>query len=287
MANSDAVITSPFVNTIINRFIRDVPIYIGIMVIVLNDWRFGSLSFSDFFILAGISVLFPSITKVPVRWLISCGSSILLVLVNILIASSLGGYSLASGLFYLLKISMYILFYVLLYFYVIKRHMILEFIKALINVAVVVSLLGLLIALLIATDSSLSYNFLWTFTRQDIASYIFSGGYSSVVRVRSIFGEPQHLGLFLNITLASALLGNYSKNIRRNKSLAIIISAAFMTFSFSTIPVTLIILLLYFIKRYKLAFFFKKNFIMILAIIICLSVLMWQPINETIYQSNN
>jgi len=274
----------PMTTRLISSFVKSAPIYIGIMVIVLNDWRLGNFSFSDLFILFGILMLLPSITKIPVRWLVGCITVIVIVLTNVFVASISGGYSITSGVFYLAKIAMYIMFYVLLYYYVIKHHMVLNFINALISVAVVVSLIGLYISLIIATNSNLPYDFLWTFTRQDIASYVFAGGYSNVVRLRSIFGEPQHLGLFLNITLVSALLGNYSKYIHRNRSLILIALAAFMTFSFSTIPVTLVILLIYFIQRHKLSFFLKKNFIMIIVIISSLSVLMWQPINETIFQ---
>ncbi|WP_423188915.1 hypothetical protein ACO1PF_10025 [Alkalibacterium sp. f15] len=102
--------------------------------------------------------------------------------------------------------------------------------------AVLTILIGIIIIVAIYTDNHHISRFFWTYTRQDYRSYYYAGN-DSIVRMRSIFSEPAHLGHYLNTIFFANLFFNKSK---KGYILIILMLGILLTFSYSMIFIFLI-----------------------------------------------
>ncbi|MFO8069864.1 MAG: hypothetical protein R6U02_07860 [Alkalibacterium sp.] len=98
--------------------------------------------------------------------------------------------------------------------------------------AVITVMVGLAITLSIYLDNFELPNLIWTFTRQDSRSYYFAGN-EAIVRTRSFFSEPAHLGYYLNIIFFSNVFYHRAKT--KKTVLFILALGIMLTLSYSMI----------------------------------------------------
>lgn len=229
------------------------PIHLAILAIILNNWQLSQIgmNFSDPLIIVGLILLLSASPRLTPTQAMIITAIPLVVGMNVLIASFENvSYSATGGMIHLFKVTVYALFSVLLFNYVNQRKFTKISLKILILWTSITCVIGLYITIIIQSGIGLPYDFFWEFTRSDEGSYT-SGGTSNVIRTRSIFAEPQHLGFFLNTVLLFSLFNTVGYKSSRIL-IALIAITAITTYSFSTIPMTFLILAVYFIKRYRI-----------------------------------
>lgn len=102
--------------------------------------------------------------------------------------------------------------------------------------------IGLYITIAIALNKELPYEFIWEFTRTDTFSYQFQGN-SNIIRTRSLFSEPAHLGYFLNIVLTINLFSKYKDDYKLFFE-TFIIFGILLTLSYSSIIIMISLIIL-------------------------------------------
>lgn len=177
------------------------------------------------------------------------------------------------GLYNVIKIFFYLIFINVVFNYL-KKNSLEKNLLALLNVTSVIAIFaGVYITLAILFFENLPYEFMWTFTRSDLHSYRFRGP-GFIVRTRSVFSEPAHLGYFLNIVLSVNLFSKYRERVPLWLN-SIIVLGISLTLSYASIGVmgaTLLIkLLLLDNKRGRLA----NNYLIIIITLFIGSVLLF------------
>lgn len=182
---------------------------------------------------------------------------LMVLLLNIFIHNNFNivPYSLQMSSIYLMKIPAYLLFFFNTYNFIHENNLEVEALEILIKYTVVMCVIGIYINIALLTNA-LPYEFFWTFTRQDAASYRFQG--STLIRMRSLASEPQYFGMLLNSVLSLAYFNNVGFKLSAKKEL-LIMACSFMTFSFSTIPVLIAIKIAQQFKEYGLNHIFNKK----------------------------
>lgn len=230
------------------------PVHLAVLAIILNNWTMGTsgLNFSDPILSLGLIFLFFSFPGLSSNQFLIFLTIQIIVGTNALLSAFLfPSYIINQGFVSLLKVGIYTLFVLLLFNYIASKDLIKESLQILAFWAVVTCLIGLYITFVIQSRVSLPYEFFWEYTRQDEGSYT-AGGTSGIIRTRSVFSEPQHLGFFLNTVLLFAFFNTRGYRIGKIATFAITLTAI-TTYSLSTIPMTIAILVLYMVKRYKIS----------------------------------
>ncbi|WP_018296225.1 hypothetical protein [Corynebacterium lubricantis] len=234
--------------------LRYLPIQLAVLAVMLNNWDFPALglNFSDPLVILGIVSLLFLRPKLPVSHYLIVVLVGAVVGANIVAASVIdGSYSMTNGSLYLGKVVLYALFILMLYNYVVQRGFLTEALRILVAWTLIACGIGLYITFVLQSGIGLPYEFFWEFTRKDQASYDF-GDSSGIIRNRSIFSEPQHFGFFLNTVLLFCMFN--SAKIRVSNPVLVIISVtAITTLSFSTLPITVVLIAAYILRRHNVA----------------------------------
>ena len=217
-------------------------IFIILLVIstLISDWVIGPISLSDIIIIMIMTILLISDTnllkKINYKWYLFI--MVLLLFHGIYHYFFNENFILKLFIYSFLKIIFYIFFINLVCLYVKEndtQHKTLIFL----NIgAILAIIIGIYITVAIITNDKMSYEFLWTFTRTKHFSYVYKD-FSNIIRTRSIFSEPAHLGYFLNMILGLNLFGRIK--IPAIFSILLILGVG-LTLSYASIVVTLILL---------------------------------------------
>lgn len=216
------------------------------LAFMLSDWMLGIFSFSDYlfgvlFLMMVLSNNF-KIRPKQYKWLmIVFGMIVFNILQNYFINDA---FILKVGLAGLFKITTYTIvitsFYNFIDYYSLEK----KLLNSMNIAAVLVCVIGFYISLALYTDGYLPYEFLWNYTRTDSISYLFEGS-ENLYRIRSIFSEPSYLGYYLTIILGINLFNKH--HIKTNKYfILLLIITIILTFSYSSIGVMSLILILQF-----------------------------------------
>jgi hypothetical protein len=260
------------------------PVFIGILAIIMNEWRISRINLSDPLILIGITTMIFSMRYIKVKLYILIIIATFISTINVFVASIIyPRSSLAIMYAYVFKVFLYALFTVMLYSHIKRYRLESRSIELMLNMAVVVSIIGIYISL--AISLKLPYEFFWEFTRQDPRSYLFQGG-TDIIRTRSIMSEPQYLGLFLNTTILVVLFSNYKINKNVFK-ISVIVTTAILTFSFATIPTTGLLIIIYALRNKGVIWTYKKQTIVTIAGIGVILFYFWQYISVTIFSRSS
>lgn len=146
------------------------------------------------------------------------------------------------AIFNVVKVLFYVVFINSVYNYIKKQSLEKNILVFLNSAALIVIMLGIYITLAILYFDQWPYEFLWTFTRSDLHSYRFRGP-GFIIRTRSVFSEPAHLGYFLNIVLTLNLFSKFKKSIPYWLN-GVIIAGVLITFSYASIGVMGLVLLI-------------------------------------------
>lgn len=241
---------------------------------VLSDWMISLFTFSDFLMLLVMGLIF--LQKININkkdsysYIVIEGYVILNILVQLIFNEA---FVLKYALTNLVKIAFYHTFVLFVYKYIISRELKKTLLKVL-NIAAIISIIiGLYITLVIKFDLPLPYEFIWSFTRSDKFSYTFRR-LTSIIRTRSIFSEPAHLGYFLNMILSFNLFSKYAKFVP-NFINVIIIGGVIATLSYSSIAILTLILFVFLIKlikKKKYKWVSSRTFVMIGIVLIVMFI---------------
>lgn len=210
---------------------------------ILSDWLISVFTFSDFFIGASLLLLFFSkqlkIKRTDLKYFILIEGYLFF---NILLNHYFNNdFEIKYGISNFIKIFYYQLYVVSMYNFILERRLKESVLKWLNVFAIFSIVIGVYISTVLIFNLDLPYEFIWRFTRTDASSYIYRGS-ENLVRMRSVFSEPAHIGYFLNLVLALNLF--VSKKLETYFYNIIIIFGIMITFSYASIGVMSIILLI-------------------------------------------
>lgn len=264
-----------------NKMINSIVVLLTLSL-VLTDWRLLSfLTFSDVFMLTILGILWMNRSLVYTK---SALQILIMVLgylcLNFLVQLSVNDdFSIINALIGSLKIMLFLII-LLPTFYQIK-HFSAEktWIKMLQIAAIIVCWIGIYIYVAIMFNHALPYRFLWLFTRTDPGSYSL-GAFTHIIRMRSIFGEPAHLGFYVMMVLGVSYFNPYGVRISVKTELLLYLSLL-LSFSFSTIAVAILIKGLDLVKKQRLFTLDKHRFQLVLVSVIGLILLWFNPMFNT------
>lgn len=207
---------------------------------LISDWAILYSSFGDFLLAAAIVLifLFRKIhieKKQMILLIMTFGIAALSFILSYLYNDY--WFSLQRALLSTVKLIFYSVSLVIFYNYIKRNQLSVPFLKLNNILAVITVLVGIIITLYIYLDNFDLPHFVWTFTRQDSRSYFFAGN-DAIVRTRSLFSEPAHLGYYLNIVFFSNVI--YREIKTKKTVLFILIVGILLTLSYSMILIFII-----------------------------------------------
>lgn len=252
---------------------------------ILSDWMYSIFSFGEFIIIPLSIILFFSTMRFwkleYIYWMISIS---LLILWNLVINSIWNDtFNIKAGIAGAIKVALFSLFVITAFDFFKKSHLKKYLLLSLNVSSVIVLIIGVYIMIALYVESNLPYEFFWRFGRTDYQSYFFRGP-SGLVRMRSLFNEPAHLGYFFNVILGLNLFG--SIKIKRNWIFNLLLVIGLIaTFSYSAIGIMISQFLLFFFMNAKIKEFSIKNYRLWIAILILFIVMFIfrDILYETIY----
>ncbi|TES53596.1 hypothetical protein E2L07_12370 [Halalkalibacterium halodurans] len=255
---------------------------------ILVDWRLGIMRFSDLFLIAiFLLLLLYYITnknmffqKSQLLFLVLLPLLLLTnILMNLFFNSNFLFYESAQGFF---KIAFYLMTMILIFNFVRKKKLEENLLDTLSVTAVIVSFIGIYITISLYLNGIFPYEFFWQFNRQDLESYTYRGWDRSIIRTRSVFGEPAYLGFYLNTILAILYFTRSNYKIKKSHDFIITLTVL-LTFSYSSILIMAGIKLLhYFGWSNFISFIKKKRSVISFMLAIILIGLFWDTVEKTV-----
>lgn len=269
----------------LNPNIWNVIILICISVaFIISDWTILYSSFGDFVLIFTMMLLLVlgkiEMTK---KQVLIVGAVISLLAITIIVSYFFNEYWFNNRRAFLstTKLIFYIMSTVILFNFIKMNVLLNTFLRISNMFAVAIIIIGLILTMLIYLEQDQIFRWVWTFTRIDNMSYYFIGN-TDIVRTRSLFSEPAHLGFYLNTIFFSNLLSKTKNNLL---VLFFITLGLFSTLSYSMIFIFITTLSSYIISRIiKGEFKWDKKYWLIGLPIIVLLVAAWDFINITIIQ---
>ncbi|WP_392425083.1 hypothetical protein ACF3NL_02115 [Dolosigranulum pigrum] len=253
-----------------------------VWVMILSDWSVLNVSFGDF-LLVGIVLLL--LSNVPIDFskkqqqlfIISTSSIILITLLAYITGPA--DMNIKLLLFSNVKLMFYIGTVMMIYNYISSRGLKPKFVRINTYMSLLVIAIGIVIIYLILTDQLDILHKIWYFTRIDDRSYHL--GSSDIIRMRSLFAEPAHLGFYLNISLYFVLK-------QRNKYwlvCAILISIGIvLTLSYSMIMIGSWLIMSTIAKYVKLSQFkWDGRYLIVVAVMLLIALIFGEFLYEAIY----
>lgn len=253
-----------------------------VWVMILSDWSVLNVSFGDF-LLVGIVLLL--LSNVPIDFskkqqqlfIISTSSIILITLLAYITGPA--DMNIKLLLFSNVKLMFYIGTVMMIYNYISSRGLKSKFVRINTYMSLLVIAIGIVIIYFILTDQLDILHKIWYFTRIDDRSYHL--GSSDIIRMRSLFAEPAHLGFYLNISLYFVLK-------QRNKYwlvYAVLISIGIvLTLSYSMIMIGSWLIMSTIAKHVKLSQFkWDGRYLIVVAVMLLIALIFGEFLYEAIY----
>lgn len=253
-----------------------------VWVMILSDWSVLNVSIGDF-LLVGIVLLL--LSNVPIDFskkqqqlfIISTSSIILITLLAYITGPA--DMNIKLLLFSNVKLMFYIGTVMMIYNYISSRGLKPKFVRINTYMSLLVIAIGIVIIYLILTDQLDILHKIWYFTRIDDRSYHL--GSSDIIRMRSLFAEPAHLGFYLNISLYFVLK-------QRNKYwlvYTVLISIGIvLTLSYSMIMIGSWLIMSTIAKHVKLSQFkWDGRYLIVVAVMLLIALIFGEFLYEAIY----
>lgn len=253
-----------------------------VWVMILSDWSVLNVSFGDF-LLVGIVLLL--LSNVPIDFskkqqqlfIISTSSIILITLLAYITGPA--DMNIKLLLFSNVKLMFYIGPVMMIYNYISSRGLKPKFVRINTYMSLLVIAIGIVIIYFILTDQLDILHKIWYFTRIDDRSYHL--GSSDIIRMRSLFAEPAHLGFYLNISLYFVLK-------QRNKYwlvYTVLISIGIvLTLSYSMIMIGSWLIMSTIAKHVKLSQFkWDGRYLIVVAVMLLIALIFGEFLYEAIY----
>lgn len=253
-----------------------------VWVMILSDWSVLNVSIGDF-LLVGIVLLL--LSNVPIDFskkqqqlfIISTSSIILITLLAYITGPA--DMNIKLLLFSNVKLMFYIGTVMMIYNYISSRGLKPKFVRINTYMSLLVIAIGIVIIYFILTDQLDILHKIWYFTRIDDRSYHL--GSSDIIRMRSLFAEPAHLGFYLNISLYFVLK-------QRNKYwlvYTVLISIGIvLTLSYSMIMIGSWLIMSTIAKHVKLSQFkWDGRYLIVVAVMLLIALIFGEFLYEAIY----
>lgn len=220
-----------------------------LLAFVLSDWVILNTSFGDF-ILAFVVFLLIILKQIYYsrQQLYIATIPVIAVVLNFILNYFFNNewFNIKIWTLSAAKVFLYLATIFLLYNFIRQNDLQIKMLKMNNTVALLVILLGIILTISIYLDIPEFHDSIWTFTRTDNMSYYFIGN-ENIVRTRSIFSEPAHLGYYLNITFFANLF--YKKKKNNLLVLTIIAVGIVSTLSYSMIAILGVTFVLYLVMQ--------------------------------------
>ncbi|OJF94715.1 hypothetical protein [Alkalibacterium sp. 20] len=210
---------------------------------IISDWLIGPFAVSEL-VMGGLLALTllvdPTLLKkLKLRWL---GFISLYMLFHIGVNYFINTpFNLRLGVYSYIKVVFFFVFVSIMYEYIKRNRMEAKVLRGLNIGAIIAIIIGVYITLSIATDFEWPYEFFWRFTRTSSFTYEFKGN-SDIIRTRSLFSEPAHLGYFLNSVLGINFFGKLKDKYSMYFQFSLIIGIL-LTLSYASIGVMVILII--------------------------------------------
>lgn len=253
-----------------------------VWVMILSDWSVLNVSFGDF-LLVGIVLLL--LSNVPIDFskkqqqLFTISTSSIILITLLAYITDPADMNIKLLLFSNVKLMFYIGTIMMIYNYISSRGLKPKFVRINTYMSLLVIAIGIVIIYLILTDQLDILHKIWYFTRIDDRSYHL--GSSDIIRMRSLFAEPAHLGFYLNISLYFVLK-------QRNKYwlvYAVLISIGIvLTLSYSMIMIGSWLIMSTIAKHVKLSQFkWDGRYLIVVAVMLLIALIFGEFLYEAIY----
>lgn len=253
-----------------------------VWVMILSDWSVLNVSFGDF-LLVGIVLLL--LSNVPIdfskkqQWLFIISTSSIILITLLAYITGPADMNIKLLLFSNVKLMFYIGTVMMIYNYISSRGLKPKFVRVNTYMSLLVIAIGIVIIYLILTDQLDILHKIWHFTRIDDRSYHL--GSSEIIRMRSLFAEPAHLGFYLNISLYFVLK-------QRNKYwlvYTVLISIGIvLTLSYSMIMIGSWLIMSTIAKHVKLSQFkWDGRYLIVVAVMLLIALIFGEFLYEAIY----
>lgn len=253
-----------------------------VWVMILSDWSVLNVSIGDF-LLVGIVLLL--LSNVPIdfskkqQWLFIISTSSIILITLLAYITGPADMNIKLLLFSNVKLMFYIGTVMMIYNYISSRGLKPKFVRINTYMSLLVIAIGIVIIYLILTEQLEILHKIWYFTRIDDRSYHL--GSSDIIRMRSLFAEPAHLGFYLNISLYFVLK-------QRNKYwlvYAVLISIGIvLTLSYSMIMIGSWLIMSTIAKHVKLSQFkWDGRYLIVVAVMLLIALIFGEFLYEAIY----
>lgn len=253
-----------------------------VWVMILSDWSVLNVSFGDF-LLVGIVLLL--LSNVPIDFskkqqqLFTISTSSIILITLLAYITDPADMNIKLLLFSNVKLMFYIGTVMMIYNYISSRGLKPKFVRINTYMSLLVIAIGIVIIYLILTDQLDILHKIWYFTRIDDRSYHL--GSSDIIRMRSLFAEPAHLGFYLNISLYFVLK-------QRNKYwlvYTVLISIGIvLTLSYSMSMIGSWLIMSTIAKHVKLSQFkWDGRYLIVVAVMLLIALIFGEFLYEAIY----
>lgn len=264
-------------------FHRTMLLYIGV-TFALSDWMLGLFSFSELMLIPVFAgLLFTRqlyVYRQQYKWIVL--PAVFLLFNSLIQALTEPLFDHRLALISSIKLIFYIVTVIILYNYIKGNQLSGHFLYMNNLVAMLICLIAVYIAVAIYLEGAIPWRFFVTFTRT--GGNVFRRD-PLIVRARSIFMEPAHLGYYLNTVLAANLL-NRQKIRMPLVFTVVLVGIISFTFSYSAIGVMLMIIGLYIVmeKRANRLRINKKVLLAALLLVLIFTAVFWQSIYITLIE---
>lgn len=274
---------------IMNMNIEKLVIILTVLGVVLSDLMLGHLSLGDITIfcallLAAVDMLSALKFKIKISHLLLFLTFLIIIFSNFLLNLNINNsFQLTEGIFGLVKFIYYAGIVIVLINYIKFKKIEYMTLKILVTIAVITSIIGIYIAIAILLDGLLPYKFFWALTRDEYESYMFVTSAVTLVRIKSIFSEPAHLGVFLNMVLALSYFNRFNFKLK-SKYIIVISLTIFFTLSFSAVITLIFINAFHFLIKGKIfKLISRKSSWISVCLLLLTGIFLWDFIEKAIF----
>lgn len=252
---------------------------------VLSDWMHGYFTFSEYILVAVMGILILTLNFLLTKEQLIVIGALLIVLIGMTTLHYFfnEAFVVRTAVLGIMKLLFYSISITASINYICKINLNYSFLVINNIVAFVIILLGIYITFELYRETRIPQEFFWRFTRRDIYSYYFESN-PAIIRTRSIFSEPAHLGFYLNTLVAVNLFSPFKTRFILISSF-ILSLGVLSTFSYSMIAILLFIVLL---KAALIvinkSFRWSNWYLIIPIILIAMTIYNWEIVETTLIQ---
>lgn len=254
------------------------------LAFLLSDWVMLHSSFGDFILLfvAFLFLLLGQIKFSKTQFYVAL-TPLLFMCLNYILNETFNDYwfDTTRAMLSYMKILLYVTIVLLVYSFVKRYNLATRFLQISNLFAIISIVIGLMITVMIYAGREDITNIIWTYTRTDTLSYYFNEN-PAVIRTRSLFSEPAHLGYYLNTVFFSNIFAKQKNNYI---VLSILAAGILLTLSYGMIAVFLVTCAIYLVGRMIKGNFRWSNWYLTILVPLSLLILyFWEFINISVIQ---